>query len=249
MTTITETVLTPGDAPLSRGTVKIDVVGTNADPVTAFRPDGTIVHELDLALDSNGAWARDLDPTSVLQPSGVLYRRRINIDGIPAATDIFDAPASGTFQLGDVLETPPGALPSASPSNEVDVAEEVTSDITGLATGGVLQLIAVPGIVVTVPDLARPVWIMAQAVLDFDNAPASIACAIAAPGSSALGQQIAFAGGVTNIDTDLVSQTAWALLPAHSPGDRQMFVWASIGGSIDVRVANVSPARIAVLAV
>lgn len=138
--------------------------------------------------------------------------------------------------------------PEPEPSNELDVAE-AESEISGLETGGLLQLIAVPGLVVTVPDVGRPVWIMAQAVLDFDNAPASVACAIAAPGSGNLGQQIAFAGGFASVSSDLVSQMAWARLPPSSPGDWQMFVWASVAGDIDIRVASVSPARIAVLAV
>lgn len=139
--------------------------------------------------------------------------------------------------------------PEPEPSNELDVAEATDSDITGLSTGGVLQLIAVPGLVVTVPDVGRPVWVLAQAVLDFDNAPASIGCAIAVPGSTGLGDQIAFAGGVVNVSTDLVSQMAWGRLPPSSPGDYQMFVWASVGGTIDIRIGSVSPARIAVLAV
>lgn len=143
--------------------------------------------------------------------------------------------------------------PTPDPIEEKDVTELTGSDLT-ITTGGVLQLQPVPGATVDVPDSSRPHYVWAQAVLDFQagggtGPPASIGVAIAPTGSSALGNQIAFAAAHVADSGDLSSQTAWARIAPNDPRTLQMFVWADVGGDIRVRINNVSPPRIAAVQV
>lgn len=153
------------------------------------------------------------------------------------------------WRMSERLTTSPVTLPTTESSNELDVAELASSSGAIAVTAG-FGMVAVPNLIVTVPDIARPVYLDANAaVLHSLATAADRGIAIAAVGSTLLGQD----KGRTQIRLTIANTVATGLfargrLAAHSPGDYQMFVFGETG-NVTVNGDGGNPARLVALAV
>lgn len=230
---------------IAGGRVRFTLTGANRGFVTA--DDETIVDPGDATnLDGAGAYLIDLPGNTAINPAGTRWQRELlGPDGRVLARDDLVVPASGgPYWEEDILASPPAAIPMAGPSNEIDVAERTTSPGALVLNG--FNLLTIPDLVVTVPDLDQPVWILCQLWMESNTANVNIDSAIAAPGSNTIGQQIAAAPGFVGAAGKETSPIAWARRPAHSPGEWQAAVTGD-AGTITLIAGAVH--RIAVLAV
>lgn len=226
--------------------VTLEVVDTFGNPVRAFRTatKETVVGPQPVTV-TNGVWTAVLPDNAGLNPAGTRYRRRIHLPGGVTIDDLLIVPVGGgPYDEEDILAAPLAPIPTATPSNEVDVAERTTNQ-AGLVLNG-FNLIPIDDMVVTVPDLAQPVWIFCQLWMESSVANVNIDAAIAAPGSSIIGQQIAAAPAFVGAIGKETAPIAWARLPAHSPGEWQAAVTGDAG---TITLIGGAKHRIAVLAV
>lgn len=192
--------------------------------------------------------------------SGLTYRIGLLVvtdddrDRVAGTVRVTDSPGPSVMEAtvvlseGEVVDVtvPPAPVPATPPSIELDVAEIEDGPDPSFSTGGLLGLVPVPGMVVTVPDVARPVYIHCEALVNHSGAPANVGVAIAAPGSGALGDQVAIGPAYVAADspTSLMSSDCWHRLDPNSPGDWQMFLWAGTAGDITLRVDDAGTPRI-----
>jgi hypothetical protein len=165
--------------------------------------------------------------------------------------DIIVPAGGGPYVVEDILATPLVPIPGATPSNEIDSAVLTTAS-AALAVNLVGTATPVPGLVVTVPDLERPVYLAADLPAFHQTvATAKLAALIAPVGSTAVTQSAGtwgeFFAGVAGA-TGQVTLHAFARLPAGSPGDYQVFV-AGTSGNMIVNGAVHDPAQLTELAV
>ncbi len=226
--------------------ITLEVVDGFGNPVRAFRTatGETVVgpQPVDVAA---GVWTAVLPDNAGLNPAGTRYRRRIHLPGGVTVDDLLIVPVGGgPYDEEEILASPPAVVPVGTPSNEVDVAERTTSPGALVLNG--LNLITIPDMVVTVPDLDQPVWVLCQLWMESNTANVNIAAAIAAPGTTTIGLQEAAAQGFVGPIGKETSPMAWARLPAHSPGEWQAAV---TGDAQTVTMIDGAKHRIAVLAV
>lgn len=223
MPTVTGKVAKPDLSAKDVTSVTMELVDGNGNPVRAFRTstDETIVGPQPLTL-TNGSYSVVLPGNVDLNPAGTRYRRRIYLPGGSTVDDLLIVPATaGPYTEEDILASPLVPVPTATPSNEIAHAVRTTSP-GGLVTNG-LNMVAVPLLVITIPDLDRPVWVWAQNYMTSNTANVNVGTTIALVGST-LGQQVGIAQSFVGATGKVGAPVAWARLPAHSPGDYQSFV-------------------------
>jgi hypothetical protein len=137
--------------------------------------------------------------------------------------------------------------PVAAPQSSNLVTQvKITSPVTGLAVN-VFQMAAVTGSVVTVPDLDVPVLLMGGGPLGHSVAQSDCALAIAVPGAG-LGAWIGMDMAYAHTTGSRPSPKPQADLPAHSPGQYQLYVYSFTGGNMAVDAGSNNPGFLRVLA-
>jgi len=239
--------ITRPDLTKQAASVEFELVDQFGNPVRAWKSatDETIISRQPVALDpSTGAYTITIPGNVDLNPANTRWRRRIFM-GQDIYTDFLVVPTGGgPYQEEDIAQdiVP---LPVPTPSNELDVAE-ITGAVNGLAVNG-FNLVAVPGLVVTVPDSSRPVYLFCKLWMQHSVANVVVASIIAAVGSTTIGQQVDGALGHVGTIGFEAAPLAWARLNPHTPGDYQAFVWSNTTGSMDVLPSSGS--KISVLGV
>lgn len=208
-------------------------VATDGDTLTITIPDTGLLHR-------ESVWQLALDGRVIIEGAFRVVNRPGPATSTTAVQLVEQAVAVQVVSAG------PPALPAPPPTVELAVAELAGDDID-IASAGIFFLPVIPGLEVDVPDVDRPVHLMAKAILGFSAAPGSVGVAIAPQGSGLLGEQLDLAAGHIQVDanTGLMSQMAWARLPPHSPGTYTAHVWAGAAGTIRLRIADMAPPRLA----
>lgn len=221
--------------------VEVRLAGGGGRPIAGRRVStgslivGTTYLRNGAGIDSAGVWQMDLVPNSDILPEGTTWYVR-RVIGCDEFISYISVPITGgPFEAFTIEDDPLGTIaPSALSAHasdlslhgggiEVDYAEIVSSVVV---TGSALSAAAVPGLQITIPDLARPVYIYAKAAVELDGAgtggaddvslgifPSGSLGAFSAYDAVALLEANAAAGGTAE------TLHSVARLPAHSPGD------------------------------
>lgn len=249
MATVTNTITKPGGEVAPRATVIIELVaGTEITSGFVTATDAEVLGRYTFSAGDDGTWSKTLTANSDLTPANTMYRITEQAVGDADSRTVWYVvvPAGvGTHPVVDIRYDPVTAVPTVDPSNEVDAAE-ITASTDPLAVSSALTLVAAPGLTVTVPDLARPVYLSTECSLN-PSVTGVVTLSIAPVGSTVITSSV----GGTN--TSIAAATnlgcfARARLPAHSAGDYGVFV-SGASGTITVVAADYSPARITALAV
>lgn len=259
MPTVTGRVVKPsgGSAGAGRVRVRFRLVDSNGRHVTQAwdtNAGRVIVDYEDVDLDAEGDYTIDLPANVDIEPAGTRWSRVVMLRGNEGPARSLIVPAGGgPYDELDILDEAVDPLPTPEPSNELDAAE-VTSPVTGLT--GDFGLKAIANTVVTVPQLARPVYLFGVAPLQLSADDEVCGAAIAPTGSTSLAEAVAThqaqrggdppVGGL--LGDPVLTCSPWARLPANSPGDYQLFAYAS-AGTVDVEASQSGPARLVVLGV
>jgi hypothetical protein len=256
MPTVTGRIVKPSGTaggPANNTRARFRLVDSTARRVPQAWDTGTsnrvIVDQEDFTLDAEGDYSVTLAPNTQIEPSGTRWQRVVLLGQTegPALSMVVPV-GGGPYNEHDIRDEPVDPLPVPEPSNEIDVAE-VASGSTLTGFNG-FNIIAVPNTVVTVPDMSRPCWVLAQLWMEHAaTANMNLLACIAAPGSTTFGQQIAAAAGFVGAAGKETSPMAWGRIPAHQPGDWQAFVYADNTGNVNLIASAAVPLRIAVLAV
>lgn len=233
--------LPAGGAPNAE--VRITLVGAGGRPITGrvVATNKKIVGTSRLTYDngginSEGIWSANLVPNSNIIPANTTYliEREVGCD-VP---QIFvSVPASGgPFEASTIEDDPLNSIePSVLAQHAADLSlhgggieldyAELTTTVT--VTGGAVALGNIPALQITVPDLARPVYLYGRLYLATVSGAGAQDVTIGIANSAFVaGSQInalaaldlAFFEGVDD-DTIPTVLAAFARLPAHSPGD------------------------------
>jgi hypothetical protein len=208
-----------------------------------------ITGDEDLGLDAEGDYLVTLAPNTQIEPSGTRWQRVVLDGATEGPTLSMVVPVGGgpynEHVIRDEAVTP---LPVPEPSNEVDAAERTSNLTVGSFNG--FNIIAVTGMVVTVPDLDRPCYIDCQLWMEHAaTANANLATMIGVTGLTTIGTQVAAGIGFVGAQGKETSPFARARVPAHSPGDYQAYVYSDTSGNVTTIASEASPLRITVLAV
>lgn len=208
-----------------------------------------IVDYEDRELDAEGDYTVTLAPNTQIEPSGTRWQRTVLIGANEGPTLSMVVPVGGgPYNEHTIRDEAADALPVPEPSNEVDVAERTSGLTVGSFNG--FNIIAVTGMVVTVPDLNRPCYIDCQLWMEHAaTANANLATMIGATGLTTIGTQIAAGIGFVGAQGKETSPFARARIPAHSPGDYQAYVYSDTSGNVTLIASSANPLRISVLAV
>jgi hypothetical protein len=215
----------------------IDLVDADGVPLRAFKSDTdkTVIGPQPLDVAADGTYTIDLPGNTALNPSGTRYRRRIHLPGGPPIDDYLVVPATGgPYFEEDILAAPVDPIPEPIPSNLIDSVElTATFTATGINIGAI---VLVPLSIVTVPDVAQPVLLRGRGpVLCTSATSKSIVMGIVPAGgasAAALDRAQAFAMH-TAVPLTLQPEV---LLPAHTPGDYQLFLHTFEFVAIDIRL-------------
>jgi hypothetical protein len=252
MTTVYEDLDLPdGGAPWP-ASVTVRLAGAQGRPVLgrAITTQRAILGETILrtgaGINNAGVWELDLWPNSDIVPAGTTWyvERRV---GCQVFSSYLTVPVTGgPFEATTLEDDPLGTItPSALGHHagdptlhgggiQLDVAY-IAAGVTVTGTGGGLTATAIPGLIVTVPDLARPVHLLAHVpVLQTSGGPADASWGLFRSGSMG-----AFAGLDAVAPAGLNTTNArpaelFAELPAHSPGDYVVGA-TGIGGNLTTR--------------
>lgn len=183
-------------------------------------------------IDSNGIWSAELVSNTDILPGGTTYRIVHNF-GCDVYTTYISVPITGgpfdtqSIEVDAMNEVAPPIL-SIHASDlllhgggiELDYAELVTATVV---TGGATGYGAVPGVVVTVPDVPRPVYLHGHSnLVQQSGGPTAGTLGLhpitAAPSYLAFFQ---LEGSIAQTMSTTVGPTldVWARLPPHSGGD------------------------------
>lgn len=200
---------------------------------------------------TGASWSIDnVVGNTAIEPSGTVYRVERTWPGLddPLVHYISVPSSGGPYQVEELLADPPDDLPTLTPSNELDVAERTSNLTVGTFNG--FNIIAVPDLIVTVPDVPRPCWVELQLWMEHaGSANANLTTLIAAPGSSIIGQQIAAGTGFVGAQGKETSPFARARIAPNTPGDWQAFVYTDTAGSVTLIANGSNPLRMTVLGV
>lgn len=179
MTTVYEDLDLPNGGTPQPAEVRIRLAGAQGRPVAGrvISTGKTIVGTLQLrtgaGITESGIWEADLPGNSDITPDGTtwLVERKVGCDRFEMYIDV---PVTGGPYEASTLEADPlGTItPSALSGHASDVAlhgggievdfKAVTTSVTVTGTGGGLFATTVAGTMVTIPDLARPVYLFAH---------------------------------------------------------------------------------------
>ncbi len=257
MTTIFEDLDLPnvGGTP-TPAEVRIRIAGAQGKPQLAKKISeaGTIIGELLLStwnggISSTGYWEADLWPTSDLSPGGLTYlvTRKVGCDvfqtfiSVPVTGGPFEASTQEDDPLGEIT-------PSALAGHAGDVTLhgggiqidykfiQTTATVTGSAGGLVLSPLT--GTMVTVPDLARPVHLIAHfPAVQPSGGPSEQNWGLFKSDSgfgAFAALDAASPAGLTTADDRAVE--LFAQLPAHSAGS-YVIAGSGASGNFTARVA------------
>ena len=256
MTVVVEDLDLPDGSTPYPAEVRIRLAGPQGLPMVgkAISTGHTIVGEKVLTrgdgINSAGVWMADLWPNSDITPPGSMWRLERRLPGCAMVPVVFlTVPVTGgpydPFYLEDDLlgTITPTALAAhagnlALHGGGLEIAIAVTSTaVTVTGTMGGLFNAAVPGLSVTVPDLARPVYLIGHVpgIRPASDAPTSASFGIYPAANTGL---FAALDGVPIPDynlTNVRSVEPFARLAAHSAGDYVIAGMGS-GGNLTVRM-------------
>lgn len=177
MTTIYEDLDLPStDTPVP-AEVRIRLAGAQGRPVLGktVSTNKTIIGESVLrtgqGINSAGLWEMDLWPNADILPAGTTWQISRKV-GCQVAVSYITVPVTGgPYEAFTREDDPLGTItPTALAAHASDPSlhgggievgfDWITAAVTVTGTGGGLTAAAVPGIVVPVPDLARPVYLL-----------------------------------------------------------------------------------------
>jgi hypothetical protein len=208
-----------------------------------------IAGDEDFGLDAEGDYTVTLAPNTQIEPSGTRWQRVV-LDGKnegPALSMVVPV-GGGPYNEHTIRDEAVDALPVPEPSNEQNAAERTSNLTVGSFNG--FNIIAVTGMVVTVPDLDRPCYIDCQLWMEHAaTANANLATMIGVTGLTTIGTQIAAAIGFVGAQGKETSPFARARIPAHSPGTYQAYVYSDTSGNVNTIASTANPLKISVLAV
>lgn len=248
MTIIYEDLDKPDDTGPWPAEVRIRLAGAQGRPVLGRKisTGGTIVGETLLStanggIDASGVWALDLWPTSDISPGGTTWRIERRIPDCQEFVTYVTAPITGgPYEASTREDDPLGEItPSALASHAADLAlhgggieiafQKISTSVIVTGSSGGLVATAVPGLVITVPDLARPIYLHGHIpAIQPVGGPAEANAGIYIQGSTGV---FASLDSVPIPDMDTATARTvdlWARLPAHSPNN---FVVAGTGAS------------------
>lgn len=208
-----------------------------------------IVDYEDRGLDTEGDYLVTLAPNTQIEPPGTRWQRTVLIGANEGPQLSMVVPVGGgPYNEHTIRDEAVDALPVPEPSNEVDAAERTSNLTVGSFNG--FNIIAVTGMVVTVPDINRPCYIDCQLWMEHAaTANANLATMIGVTGLTTIGTQIAAGIGFVGAQGKETSPFARARIPAHSPGDYQAYVYSDTSGNVTTIASTANPLRITVLAV
>lgn len=196
-----------------------------------------------------GIWTLDLVPNSDILPENTTYRIERSVPGCGTFLSFITVPVTGgPFEAFTVEDDPLGTItPSALAAHAsrldlhgggIEVAfASISSTVTVTGTGGGLFSAAVAGLTVTVPDLARPVYLIGHIpAIQPPGGPAEGSFGIYPQNSLGIFAQLD-GENIPDMDTTTARTVdPFVRLPAHTPGD---FVIAGqgAGGNLTARVA------------
>lgn len=211
---------------------------------------GEIVLTRGNGINSAGVWSIDLWPNSDITPAGSMWRIERRLPGCtPVPISFITVPVTGgpydPFTLEDdllgtitptALAAHAGDLTLHGGGLQIDLAVTDTA-VTITGTGGGLFNAAVPGLTVTVPDLARPVYLIGHipAIRPASDAPTAASFGIYPADNVGL---FAALDGVPIPDYNLTNPRTvdpFAVLDPHSAGDYVIAGMGS-GGNLTTRL-------------
>lgn len=230
MPTVTGTIVTPDGTAVAGATVSFAL-----DTGRAWRnsDDDLIVSPITEVTDENGEYSLTLPGNADLDPANSRYVRTVTFGGgarrgMAALVDELIVPsAGGPYNEHDLLAESLDPLPTPTATNDLDRAD-ITANTSATATN-VLTLIAVPGLVVDVPDLDTGCYVKATLNIQNSAANPAIVASVAPVGatvSTTPQQQAAETGGAAASQKTV---TAELYLPPHSAGQYQAFHCGSTG--------------------
>jgi hypothetical protein len=239
--------------PANKTRVRFRLVDSTSVPVYQAWDTGTgnrvITGDEDFGLDAEGDYSVNLAPNTDLVPAGTRWRRVVlygSVEG-PALSMVVPV-GGGPYNEHTIRDEAAAPLPVPEPSNELDSAERTSNLTVGSFNG--FNIIAVTGMVVTVPDIARPCYIDCQLWMEHAaTANANLATMIGVTGLTTIGTQIAAGIGFVGAAGKETSPSARARIPAHTPGDYQAYVYSDTAGNVNTIASTASPLLITVLAV
>lgn len=200
-------------------------------------------------ISNAGVWSMDLVPNSDILPAGTTYRVERRVAQCSAYVSFITVPVTGgPFEAFTREDDPLGTItPSALSAHASDPSlhgggieiafASISSSVTVTGTGGGLFTAAVPGLLVTVPDLARPVYLIGHIpAIQPGGGPAEASFGIYPQANTGI---FAALDGVPVPDMDTVTHRTvdpFARLPAHSAGD-YVIAGTGSGGNLTARVS------------
>lgn len=245
MTQVQGTLTRPDGSPAVGSSVRFTLVGATRAFVSA--DDETVLAtQAPVAVDEFGAYTIDLPGNSALNPAGTRWRREIiGATDVGRVRDDLLVPATGgPYFEEDILAESLDPLPTPGAVTELDYSEIVT-DNPALAIN-LLGIASVPNLTVTVPDMPEVCYILGNVGVSHSAADATVALAVGPTGlgtgdiNSALGAgwvQLNAAGSPGTVPLR-------ARIPAHSPGDFQLYANGT-SGDVTVRGLPYAPASLA----
>ena len=257
MTVVYEDLDLPSGATPTPAEVRIYLAGGQGRPTRGRRvsTNTAIVGETVLStynggINDAGFWSIDLPPSSDIEPEGTTWavERSVPLICDPYISFLTVPATGGGYEASTIEDDPMGEItPSALSGHagrldlhgggiEVAFASRDTNVVV-TGSGGGLFVAAVPLLVVTVPDLNRPVYLHGHVPgLQQSGGPAEGSFGIYPEGNTGI---FAALDGVPVPDMDTTTHRTvepWARLPAHRPGN---YVIGGTGasGNLTIRVA------------
>lgn len=237
--------------------VRVRLAGAQGRPVLGRRlsTGSAIVGETVLStgngINNAGYWALDLPAQSDISPGGTTWRIERHVPGggcLPFVSFITVPITGGPYEASTLEDDPLGEItPSALANHAADLLlhgggievafASISTAVTVTGTGGGLFTAAVPGLLVTVPDLARPVYLFGHVPgIQEPGGPSEGSFGIYPAGNTGI---FAALDGVPVPDMDTTTARVvdpMARLAAHSPGD-YVIAGTGAGGNLTLRVA------------
>lgn len=241
--------------------VRITLVGAGGRPIagrvqsTGKTVVGTTILTYDNGgINSAGIWSAGLVSNTDILPANTTYLIEREV-GCNVPQIFVSVPASGgPFEASTIEDDPLNAIePSVLSQHGADLAlhgggiELAWQDMTTVATvtGAAFTIAQIPGLQVVVPDLARPVHLLARVFLaTVSGAGAQDVQACIAPSSAVTGGQINALSVIDAVffegtDDDAIPTDKWmyARLPAHS-AETYVVGASRVTSPFNVRVLN-----------
>lgn len=200
-------------------------------------------------ISNAGVWSLDLVPNSDIFPENTTYRIERRVPECGLFVSFVTVPVTGgPFEAFTVEDDPLGTItPSALSAHASDLAlhgggievafASISSTVTVTGTSGGFVTAAVPGLLITVPDLARPIYLHGHVpAIQPPGGPAEASFGIYPQAQLGI---FAALDGVPVPDMDTTTARTvdpFARLAAHSPGD-YVIAGTGVGGNFTARVS------------